>query len=248
MVYDVLTTLDGAEVLRRAKAFFAERVPMQAAFPEKEGPAFVTLRGQGGEEVAIAVMKRPQRHACPRRRRCSSTSRSTDSSRRFPRHRRRRRERACRVRVMVQDAWDEVTFDLPPTTSLADVKRRALAGGAGPRRSERLSPQVPWRRAARRNPVAGGSRPGPQRGPHRASPSAPAGSLGGRGAAAAVHPPRLSPARPRPRSSRDARAARRDLRRVRSSGVAEVREARRGRRRAAARRAPARVSPAASRR
>ncbi|MGH7499646.1 MAG: hypothetical protein ACREL3_12435 [Gemmatimonadales bacterium] len=56
MVYDVVTTLDGAEVLRRAKSFFAERVPMQAAFPEKEGPAFLTLRGQGGEEVAIAVM------------------------------------------------------------------------------------------------------------------------------------------------------------------------------------------------
>jgi hypothetical protein len=57
MVYDVVTTLNGPEVLRRAKAFFAERVPMQAAFPEKEGPSFVTLRGQGGEEVAIAVMK-----------------------------------------------------------------------------------------------------------------------------------------------------------------------------------------------
>jgi hypothetical protein len=56
MVYDVITTLDGAEVLRRAKAFFAERVPMQAAFPEKEGPTFLTLRGQGGEEVAIAVI------------------------------------------------------------------------------------------------------------------------------------------------------------------------------------------------
>ena len=39
MVYEVLTTLEGAEVLRRAKGFFAERVPMQAAFPEKEGPA-----------------------------------------------------------------------------------------------------------------------------------------------------------------------------------------------------------------
>ena len=56
MVYDVVTTLDGAEVLRRAKAFFAERVPMQAAFPEKEGRNFLTLRGQGGEEVAIAVI------------------------------------------------------------------------------------------------------------------------------------------------------------------------------------------------
>ncbi len=56
MVYQVVTTLDGAEVLRRAKQFFAERVPMQAAFPEKEGATFLTLRGQGGEEIAIAVM------------------------------------------------------------------------------------------------------------------------------------------------------------------------------------------------
>jgi hypothetical protein len=59
MVYEVVTTLDGAEVLRRAKSFFAERVPMQAAFPEKEGPTYLTLRGQGGEEVAIAVMPSP---------------------------------------------------------------------------------------------------------------------------------------------------------------------------------------------
>ena len=55
MVYEVVTALDGAEVLRRAKRFFAERVPMQAAFPEKEGPTYLTLRGQGGEEIAIAV-------------------------------------------------------------------------------------------------------------------------------------------------------------------------------------------------
>ena len=55
MVYECTTALDGGEVLRRAKRFFAERVPMQAAFPEKEGPAYLTLRGQGGEEIAIAV-------------------------------------------------------------------------------------------------------------------------------------------------------------------------------------------------
>jgi hypothetical protein len=30
------------------------------------------------------------------------------------------------VRVMVQDAWDEVMLDLPSTTSLAELKRRAL--------------------------------------------------------------------------------------------------------------------------
>lgn len=55
MVYECTTALDGGEVLRRAKRFFAERVPMQAAFPEKEGPGYLTLRGQGGEEIAIAV-------------------------------------------------------------------------------------------------------------------------------------------------------------------------------------------------
>ncbi|MGH7536962.1 MAG: hypothetical protein ACREMG_15500 [Gemmatimonadales bacterium] len=56
MVYEVVTTLDGAEVLARAKRFFAERVPMQAAFPEKEGPTWLVLRGQGGEEIAFAVI------------------------------------------------------------------------------------------------------------------------------------------------------------------------------------------------
>jgi hypothetical protein len=56
MVYEMVTSLEGPEVIRRAKRFFAERVPMQAAFPEKEGPAFVTLRGQGGEEIALAVV------------------------------------------------------------------------------------------------------------------------------------------------------------------------------------------------
>jgi hypothetical protein len=55
MVYEAITTLPGPEVLRRAKRFFAERVPLNAAYPEKEGPGFVTFRGQGGEEIALAV-------------------------------------------------------------------------------------------------------------------------------------------------------------------------------------------------
>jgi hypothetical protein len=59
MVYEVVTALDAAEVLRRAKQFFTERVPMQAAFPEKEGPTWLTLRGQGGEEIALAVAPAP---------------------------------------------------------------------------------------------------------------------------------------------------------------------------------------------
>jgi len=59
MVHEVVTALDPAEVLRRAKLFFTERVPMQAAFPEKEGPTWLTLRGQGGEEIAIAAAPTP---------------------------------------------------------------------------------------------------------------------------------------------------------------------------------------------
>jgi hypothetical protein len=59
MVYELVTTLDGAQVLAQAKRFFAERVPLNAAYPEREGPRFLTLRGQGGEEIAIAVWPAP---------------------------------------------------------------------------------------------------------------------------------------------------------------------------------------------
>ncbi|HXW98078.1 MAG TPA: hypothetical protein VEI47_10885 [Gemmatimonadales bacterium] len=55
-----MTSLPGAEVLQRAKNFFQERVPNNAAFPEKEGPAWLTLRGQGGEEIALAVAAVPE--------------------------------------------------------------------------------------------------------------------------------------------------------------------------------------------
>jgi hypothetical protein len=59
MVYEVNTTMDGPEVLRRAKRFFAERVPLNAAYPEREGPSYLTLRGQGGEEIVFAVWSAP---------------------------------------------------------------------------------------------------------------------------------------------------------------------------------------------
>jgi hypothetical protein len=55
MVHHKVTTLDASGVIGRAKAFFAQRMPQSAAFPEEEGPGFVTLRGQGGEEIAIAA-------------------------------------------------------------------------------------------------------------------------------------------------------------------------------------------------
>jgi hypothetical protein len=59
MTYQTVTTLGAADVLTRAKRFFAERMPLSAAYPEKEGPTFLVLRGQGGEEIAIAVTPVP---------------------------------------------------------------------------------------------------------------------------------------------------------------------------------------------
>jgi hypothetical protein len=53
MTHQTTVALAPAEILQRAKAFFAERLPNNAAFLEKEGPQFVVLRGQGGEEVVF---------------------------------------------------------------------------------------------------------------------------------------------------------------------------------------------------
>jgi hypothetical protein len=49
------TTLPPRDVLDRAKRFFAGRNGIYAAFLEKEGPTFITLRGQGGEEIVIGT-------------------------------------------------------------------------------------------------------------------------------------------------------------------------------------------------
>jgi len=55
MVHDSTTTIPPDRVLAEARRFFAEDVPAQAAFPEREGPGFLTLRGAGGEEIALAA-------------------------------------------------------------------------------------------------------------------------------------------------------------------------------------------------
>lgn len=52
---ETMTTLSPADVLSQAKSFFARRANIYAAFLDKEGPTFVALRGQGGEEVIIGV-------------------------------------------------------------------------------------------------------------------------------------------------------------------------------------------------
>ena len=54
-VQETVTTLSPEEVLSQAKNFFARRANIYAAFLDMEGPTFVSLRGQGGEEVVIGV-------------------------------------------------------------------------------------------------------------------------------------------------------------------------------------------------
>jgi hypothetical protein len=49
------TSLGPKEVLAEARRFFAGRNPLYAAFLDREGENFCTFRGQGGEEIAIAV-------------------------------------------------------------------------------------------------------------------------------------------------------------------------------------------------
>jgi hypothetical protein len=55
MIHTTTVSLAPAEVLERGQQFFADRVPNSAAFLEKSGSNFLTLRGQGGEEVVISA-------------------------------------------------------------------------------------------------------------------------------------------------------------------------------------------------
>jgi len=49
------TTLAPREVIEQAKRFFSRRNGIYSAFLDREGPTFVTFRGQGTEEVVIAA-------------------------------------------------------------------------------------------------------------------------------------------------------------------------------------------------
>jgi hypothetical protein len=50
------TTATPAEVLAEAKEFFTRRNSLYATFLDREGPTFVSLRGQGGEGLIIAAV------------------------------------------------------------------------------------------------------------------------------------------------------------------------------------------------
>jgi hypothetical protein len=56
---ETTTSLDAAEVLARAKTFFASRPSIYATFLDMEGPGFCSFRGQGGEEVVIGTSPAP---------------------------------------------------------------------------------------------------------------------------------------------------------------------------------------------
>ena len=49
------TTLSPNEVIDQAKEFFSRRTALYATFIDREGPGFITFRGQGGEEIVIAA-------------------------------------------------------------------------------------------------------------------------------------------------------------------------------------------------
>lgn len=49
------TSLPAGEVLAAARDFFTRGSGIYSAFLEKQGPNWMSLRGQGGEEIAIAA-------------------------------------------------------------------------------------------------------------------------------------------------------------------------------------------------
>jgi hypothetical protein len=53
---EAVTTFSPGEVIGAAKVFFARRNGIYSAFLDKQGPGYVTFRGQGGEEIAIAAV------------------------------------------------------------------------------------------------------------------------------------------------------------------------------------------------
>lgn len=50
---ETTTSLAPAEILAAAKRFFSVDNRSYGAYPEQEGPGYLTLRGMGGEEVVL---------------------------------------------------------------------------------------------------------------------------------------------------------------------------------------------------
>jgi len=56
---ETTTTLAPGEVLGAAREFFARRVSIYSAYIEQQSDHHVSFRGQGGEEIVIAVVPGP---------------------------------------------------------------------------------------------------------------------------------------------------------------------------------------------
>ena len=54
-VQEIVTSASSAQVLNEAKIFFSRQNGVYSAFLEQEGPSYITLRGQGGEEIVIGT-------------------------------------------------------------------------------------------------------------------------------------------------------------------------------------------------
>ncbi len=54
-VQEISTALSAAQVFSEAKTFFGRQSGVYSAFVEQEGATHITLRGQGGEEIAIGT-------------------------------------------------------------------------------------------------------------------------------------------------------------------------------------------------
>ena len=52
---ETTTSMSPADIIASAKRFFAVENSSYAAYPEQEGPNYLTLRGQGGEEIVVSA-------------------------------------------------------------------------------------------------------------------------------------------------------------------------------------------------
>jgi hypothetical protein len=57
-IQEFMTTVPPRAVLAAARRFFSRSLNIYSAFLEREGPTFCAFRGQGGEELLIAVEER----------------------------------------------------------------------------------------------------------------------------------------------------------------------------------------------
>ncbi len=53
------TSMPAGDVLAAAREFFSRGSGIYSAFLEKQGPTWMSLRGQGGEEIVIAATEEP---------------------------------------------------------------------------------------------------------------------------------------------------------------------------------------------